>query len=59
MSNRKLDKILTKLKENKKENKVPMSFKIDKEISNKIDSISKEYGLSKTEIVEEILKDYF
>jgi len=58
MSNKKLDKLIERLKEKKKDKKVPMSFKIEKYLSDKLDTISKENSLSKTELVEEILKDY-
>jgi uncharacterized FlaG/YvyC family protein len=55
---KKLQKVIQKIKQNKKDLKVSFTFKFDSDLSEIINTTSKESGISKTELVEEILKDY-
>lgn len=54
---KKLQSVIQKVKQNKT-TKVSYTFKFDSDLSNLIERIVKEENISKTELVEGILKDY-
>jgi len=54
---KKLQSVIEKVKQNKT-TKVSYTFKLDSDISKIIEEIVKEEKISKTELVEGILKDY-